>query len=98
MKARQIEIHPEAFAEAIDWYAERSSRTPTAFMEELDKAIESIREAPKRWPIFDQDCRRFPLFRFPYFVVYYEKSDSLVRILAVAHGRRRPGYWRSRGR
>ncbi len=46
MKARQIEIHPEAFAEAIDWYAERSSRTPTAFMEELDKAIESIREAP----------------------------------------------------
>jgi plasmid stabilization system protein ParE len=101
MKARQIEIHPEAVAEAeaaIDWYAERSSNAPTAFMEELDKAIESIREAPKRWPIFDQDCRRFPLFRFPYFVVYYEKSDSLVRILAVAHGRRRPGYWRSRGR
>ena len=101
MKARQIEIHPEAVAEAeaaIDWYAERSSRAPTAFMEELDKAIESIREAPKRWPIFDLDCRRFPLFRFPYFIVYYEKSDSLVRILAVAHGRRRPGYWRSRNR
>jgi plasmid stabilization system protein ParE len=101
MKARQIEIHPEAVAEAeaaIDWYAERSSRAPTAFMEELDKAVKSIRDAPKRWPIFDQDCRRFPLFRFPYFIVYYEKSDSLVRILAVAHGRRRPGYWRSRGR
>jgi len=67
MKARQIEIHPEAVAEAeaaIDWYAERSSRAPAAFMEELDKAIESIREAPKRWPIFDQDCRRFPFSLF----------------------------------
>jgi len=45
MKARQIEIHPEAVAEAeaaIDWYAERSSRAPAAFMEELDKAIQTL--------------------------------------------------------
>jgi plasmid stabilization system protein ParE len=101
MTARQVEIHPEALAEAeaaLDWYAERSSHAPVMFMEELDKAIESIVDAPKRWPIFDDDCRRFPLFRFPYFIVYHEKSESLIQILAVAHGRRRPGYWHSRRR
>jgi plasmid stabilization system protein ParE len=81
---------------ALAWYAERSSRAPAAFLEELDKGIKSIQESPKRWPVFDQDCRRFPLFRFPYFIVYYEKSESVIQILAVAHGRRRLGYWRPR--
>jgi plasmid stabilization system protein ParE len=49
MTARQVEIHPDALAEAeaaIEWYAERSLRAPVAFMEELDKAIESILHAP----------------------------------------------------
>jgi hypothetical protein len=30
--------------------------------------------------------------------VYREKSNDLVQILAVAHGRRSPGYWRTRNR
>ena len=97
--AWQVEIHPQALVEAeaaLDWYAERSSRAPTAFLDEIDKAIKSIQDSPKRWPVFEQDCRRFPLFRFPYYIVYYEKSDSVIQILAVAHGRRKPGYWRSR--
>jgi plasmid stabilization system protein ParE len=99
MMARQVELHPEALAEAeaaLDWYAERSARAPLAFVEELDKAIKSILDSPRRWPIFYQDCRRFPLFRFPYFIVYREESETLVQIVAVAHGRRRPGYWRAR--
>lgn len=101
MTTRQVEIHPEALAEAeaaVIWYGERSSRAPAAFIEEIDKAIQSILDAPQRWPIFDLDCRRFPLFRFPYSIVYREKSSNLVQILAVAHGRQRPGYWHVRSR
>ncbi len=65
MRPRQVEIHPEALAEAeaaVAWYAERSSRAPAAFIEEIDKAIDSILNAPKRWPVFGEDCRRYPLF------------------------------------
>jgi hypothetical protein len=43
MSPRQVEIHPEALAEAeaaVAWYAERSSRAPAAFIEEIDKAID----------------------------------------------------------
>jgi len=101
MRTRQVEIHPEALAEAeaaVTWYAERSSRAPAAFIEEIDKAIDSILNAPKRWPVFDEDCRRLPLFRFPYSIMYREKSTAVVQILAVAHGRRRSGYWRGRSR
>jgi toxin ParE1/3/4 len=101
MTIRQVEIHPDALAEAeaaIAWYADRSSRAPAAFIEEIDRAIQSILSAPKRWPIFESDFRRVPLFRFPYSIVYREKSNDLVQILAVAHGRRSPGYWRTRNR
>jgi toxin ParE1/3/4 len=99
MIARQVEIHPEALAEAaaaVAWYGKRSARAPAAFIEENENAVESILEAPNRWPIYELDCRRLPLLRFPYFIIYREKSDSLVQIGAVAHGRRRPGYWHTR--
>jgi toxin ParE1/3/4 len=99
MSPRQVEIHPETLAEAeaaVAWYAERSSRAPAVFIKEIDKAIDSILNAPKRWPVFEEDCRRLPLFRFPYSIVYRERSTDVVQIVAVAHGRRRSGYWRAR--
>lgn len=101
MTTRQVEIHPEALAEAeaaVIWYGERSSRAPAAFIEELDNAIKSILDNPRRWPVFELDFRRLTLFRFPYSIVYREKSTGAVQILAVAHGRRKPGYWRGRSR
>jgi hypothetical protein len=58
MTIRQVEIHPDALAEAeaaVAWYAERSSRAPVAFIEEIDNAIQAILNAPKRWPIFELD-------------------------------------------
>ena len=39
--------------------------------------------------------RRFPLRRFPFSLIYRIAGDQL-RILAVAHRRRRPGYWSQR--
>lgn len=56
MTIRQVDIHPEALAEAeaaVAWYAERSSRAPAAFIEEIDNTIQSILKAPKRWPILE---------------------------------------------
>jgi hypothetical protein len=64
---RQLEIHPEALEEAataLDWYSERSERAPVNFLAEVEKALESILNAPRRWPIYEEGCRRYPLFRF----------------------------------
>jgi plasmid stabilization system protein ParE len=99
MSGRQLEIHPAALAEAEDalsWYAERGSRAPSLFIAEIDKSIKLILDAPLRWPVYEEGCRRFPLVRFPYLIVYREKSSQLIQIIAFAHARRRPGYWRSR--
>ncbi len=43
----------------------------------------------------DADLRKLVLTRFPYFLIYSFFPD-LLRVVAVAHARRRPGYWRSR--
>lgn len=49
-----------------------------------------------RWnlPRLTTEVRRRSVAGFPYFVVYVVKP-SLV-IVAVAHMRRKPGYWRGR--
>ena len=64
-------------------------------MAELDLAMARIEEAPRRWPSYLADTRRYLLRRFPFFVVFRE-VDDLVQIVAVAHARRRPGYWLGR--
>lgn len=87
-------VHPEAIAEtraARQWYESRSAEA-AAFMAELDVALERIEEAPRIWPPYLADTRRYLLRRFPFFVVFREAGDR-VQIVAVAHARRQPGYW-----
>jgi toxin ParE1/3/4 len=98
MSSKPVEFHPEALAEgeaALAWYRERSLRAAEAFLSELERAIGVISGVPHRWPLFEAGARPYPLYRFPYLLVYREKAKS-IEILAVAHGRPRPGYWRSR--
>jgi len=77
---------------AREWYQARNAEAAEAFMAELDLAIHRIEEAPRQWPPCLAETRRYLLRRFPFFVVFRETDDRL-QILAVAHARRRPGYW-----
>ena len=98
MSGKPVEFHPEALAEAeaaVAWYRERSLRAAEVLVNELEEAIRVISETPERWPLFEAGTRRFPLRRLPYYVIYRERARS-IEVLAVAHGRRRPGYWRAR--
>ena len=100
MSVKPVVFHPEAVAEAeaaIAWYRERSRRAADALVSDLEKGIEAIQKAPQRWPEFEHNCRRFPLVRFPYLIVCRETTAN-IEIVAVAHGRRWPGYWRSRSK
>lgn len=93
-----LEIHPTAAREAAAayrWYADRSSMAAQAFLRELDAAIERIVDAPELHPGYLHGTRRYLLRRFPYLLVYSHNA-SVVKVVAVAHGRRRPGYWKSR--
>jgi len=94
----EVELHPRALEEAraaYRWYKERNEQAAKAFLSEIDLAVERIGEAPTRWPTYLHGTRRYLLRRFPFFVVYREVQDN-VQVISVAHGRRRPGYWKNR--
>jgi len=74
---------------------ERSERAALRFAREVGRAVASIADAPERSPAGASGTRRFLLQRFPFAVVYRE-LPSIIQVLAVAHGRRRPGYWKIR--
>jgi plasmid stabilization system protein ParE len=96
--ARSVRLHPQAIAEAhaaYEWYAERNPSAANAFVSELDNAIHQIQSNPESWPVHSQGTRRFLFRRFPYGIIY-RITESTIQIIAVAHGRRRPGYWKSR--
>ena len=98
MARRPIQLHPQAVTEAqaaYRWYRDRNPIAAEAFLAELDRATEQVSENPLRWPVYRQGTRRFLLRRFPFAVVYREVGE-VVQIVAVAHGRRKPGYWQGR--
>ncbi len=95
MGAKRVEYHQGAIADvkgAVAWYQKRSAEAALNFVEELDRATQTIRQAPDRWPVGKNNTRQFLLWRFPFSIVYSEE-ESIIVILAVAHGSRRPEYW-----
>lgn len=98
MNPLRLEVHPQAAAEAREariWYADRSPAVATRFVEELDHARERICTSPKEWPTYLHGARVYQLKRFPYLVVFLDSEDR-VEIIAVAHAKRKPGYWKQR--
>jgi plasmid stabilization system protein ParE len=96
--ARELEYLEQAVIEAeaaARWYAERSATAAARFSTELDEAEAAILERPEAWPPGEEGTRRYLLRRFPFSVVYHVEK-SRVLIVAIAHGRRRPGYWKHR--
>lgn len=97
MAVKPLEIHPSALEElksAISWYLERNKTAAIKLAGELDRAIALVIEKPGSWPVGEHGSRKFVLRRFPFAIVYREKQA--IQVLAVAHGHRRPGYWKDR--
>jgi plasmid stabilization system protein ParE len=96
--ALPVELDPRAEEEAraaVLWYRERNERAAAALEREIESAIEQIAESPTTHPVADGELRRFLLDRFPYGILY-AIGTKFVRVIAVAHLHRRPGYWRGR--
>ena len=95
---KTLRIHEGARSEANQatvWYAERSLPTARRFRDELLAGFSRIASFPHRYPSYLHGTRRVLLKKFPYFIVFLDWQDE-VYIIAVAHAKRRPGYWRGR--
>jgi toxin ParE1/3/4 len=75
-----------------DHYAGRGQR----FAQAVERTLSLIVEFPLAFPVFcDPDIRSAKVARFPYRVVYLVVGPN-IDVLAVAHAKRRTGYWRDR--
>ena len=93
-----VEFHPLAADEAeaaTRWYRERNEVAAARFRRELDSAVDRISEHPEAGAPYHHNSRRILLRRFPFFVVY-RLRQTRIDVVAVAHARRRPSYWRER--
>lgn len=91
----------EEVLEATRWYETQRRGLRAEFLSSLDEAVARMARvgaALAIMPISDPAApiRRIQLRRFPYALVFIE-LPTRIRVVAVAHDRRRPGYWRDRG-
>ncbi|MGM0489578.1 MAG: type II toxin-antitoxin system RelE/ParE family toxin, partial [Planctomycetota bacterium] len=96
--AQPIEFDADAraeFDEAFNWYAQRSVAAAIGFVSAVDVAIESILADPNRFVHTYAGCQVCRLKRYRYCVVYYQ-TDVTIHVVAIAHAKRRPGYWHNR--
>ena len=77
-------------------YAAQGAPLTQDFGAEVERVVALVAERPDAGAPTSGGRRRWLLTRFPYAVVYRLAVDGSVRVLAVAHHRRRPGYWRTR--
>lgn len=94
----KIEIHPAAQAELSDASTYYETTVPGLgedFLDEFHGTIERIARHSKIGVLVEAPHRRVILNRFPY-SVYYRVIGSTLRITAVSHQHRKPGYWVTR--
>ncbi|MBI3126248.1 MAG: type II toxin-antitoxin system RelE/ParE family toxin [Candidatus Tectomicrobia bacterium] len=94
----RLEFHPEAERELIEAALRYELQVPglgRRFGVEVRRACDLLLEQPALGHPVEPDLRQFVLDRFPFTLIYSLPPES-VRVLAISHHRRRPGYWRSR--
>ena len=100
---KPIRVEPEAkdeLAAAAAWYQSRRPGLGHEFIVEVDAVFAAIARNPSRFPSYPIvdirfGVRRAIAGRFPYGIAFIDLV-SAIRVVAIAHERRRPGYWADR--
>ena len=94
----QVKLLPEAseeFVASAAFYESIQRGLGQSFIDEVEKTLNRIAEHPKAARIVVGNFRQRLVHRFPFAVVYQLRGDQAI-VAAIAHRRRRPGYWQSR--
>ena len=84
------------FAADFRYYEKDHPGRGVRFVAAVDAVLTEIAASPLRFPLlYEPDIRSAKVKRFPYRVVYVI-VDETVDVVAVAHAKRRPAYWRQR--
>jgi toxin ParE1/3/4 len=97
MKLRFNELAAADVQAITRFYLRERLDLAVSFIEQLSRSVSLLVENPELGRPLQQGYRRVTLKRFPYTVVYRVDRDAgTIRIVSVAHQRRRPGTWATR--
>ena len=89
---------PEAdgeFREAARYYEREARGLGLAFVIAVHRAVRELQLHPQSCPEVRPGLRKKNMKRFPYSLIFSLEADSLI-VVAVAHQKRRPNYWKAR--
>lgn len=93
-----LEYHPAARDEvvrAFEWYRQVDEQVAQKFKIELDRAERLVLRSPSAWGPYLHGTKGFRFRGFPFVLAYTHHRERII-VIALAHTRRRPGYWKKR--
>jgi plasmid stabilization system protein ParE len=84
------------FDVSFDWYAVRSTVAAERFSVAVETALSRVAGNPDQFAEIDARHRECIVRRFPFRIVFRVEASRIV-VVAIAHAKRRPGYWKGRG-
>jgi toxin ParE1/3/4 len=93
-----IGFDPDARAEflaAIAYYEECGKGLGHRFRDTVEIKLDHIRQMPLHYQVLHPPFRRCLVPKFPYAIIFSIEPDFIL-VLAVAHTKRKPGYWLER--
>jgi toxin ParE1/3/4 len=93
-----VEFHPDARDElqaAVTWYDAEHAGLGAVFASAVERTIRQAASAPAAGTPIGPDLRRWLVPSFPY-AILCAVEPALLRVMAIAHFRRRPDYWKAR--
>lgn len=95
---RSFKILTEAaldIKEITRWYKSISQLLAIRFVSQLYDGFARITTTPDIWFNLTKKVRRYKLADFPFMILFFKESDTIV-VFAVVHERRKPRVWMQR--
>lgn len=96
---KPIIFHPDAETEldrAVARYQAQKSGLGLDLQSEIEEALKLVQQLPNMCPLYKKTSfRKCVVRRFPY-TIFYRELDDRIWVVAVAHQKRKPGYWTKR--
>lgn len=96
---KPIIIHKQArieLEEAIAFYEQRNKGLGLSLQTVIERTVARIQQYPQLGNLYKTtELRHHNIHRFPY-VIFYAELEEEIWIVAFAHEKRRPGYWKTR--
>jgi toxin ParE1/3/4 len=92
---RSVIFHPLAEQELLDavsYYEEQETGLGLEYLGEVEHAVNFLMRYPEAGSNVRGSIRRLTLPKFPYSLLYRVMEEQ-IRVLAVAHHKRKPQYW-----